>query len=527
MSLKIKDIFIGKTDAKNELIEYSDQEVQAFKSGFLMPDNVIAEDFFSGKRYYILGLKGTGKTALLRYLSICVEEQKDCYSSFILFKSDIKEDKRSELERIADIIKRSHDSSGGFKDFEQPWKLFLFQRIVKLCEDRNLQLFQNDSSWKDFKKLILTTFNLNKQSGSLFPKVTHGKVSIDVKYIKAEMDIDFNEGKKEVNREIDFDSLISDCESLFKHLTPLNVKLYLFIDEMELTLGTEAQYQRDIDLIRDLILSIDWLNRTSRSLNYPLYCVTGIRQEVLAATLSTGKEINKPISDFGISLRWQQFSGDDARHPLIKIIIKRLMYAEESLPKSERATERAIWDRYFVPEIDNKPIRKYILDQTWYRPRDIVRIMGIAQQQFPNEEFFSENVFSSINKNYSVESWTEEEEELRTKYSKNDIKGIKHLLMGLSIPFTYAEFVERADTLRNIYDSVNSVLMKYKIGDILAHLFRLGIIGNAENNAKRFSFRGDEDLLIEKPMMVHRALWNVLSITRKNKRQLRTLTPKP
>lgn len=523
MGLKLNDIFIGKTDAKNELIESSDQEIQAFKNGFLMPDNVIPDDFFSGKRYFITGLKGTGKTALLRFLSINVEEQLNSYSSFILFKSDIREDKRFELEKIADIINRGRDSLGGFKDFEQPWKLFLFQRIVKLCEDKGILLFQNDSNWKEFRKTILASFNLNKKEGSMFPKITHGKVSIDAKYIKAEMDMDFNSNIKDTPREIDFDSLINDCESLYKNLTPREEKLYLFIDEMELTLGTETQYQRDINLIRDLILAIDWLNRTSRSKGYQLYCITGIRQEVLAATQSTGKEINKPISDFGIALRWQQFSGDDAKHPLIKIIIKRLMYAEEGLPEKDRASESRIWDRYFPADIDRKPIRKYILDQTWYRPRDIVRLLGIAQQQFPNEQQFSESVFTAINKNYSVDSWTEQEEELRTKYSKNDIKGIKHLLMGLSTPFTYKELVSRSEELRGIYDSVDSVLNKYKLGDLLSHLFRLGIIGNSETNAMRFSFRGDEDLLIEKPMIIHRALRNVLSIKKKTKKELREI----
>ena len=521
MSLKIKDIFIGKTDAKNELIESSKEEILAFKSGFLMPDNVIPEDFFSGKRYYITGLKGTGKTALLRYLSLCVNERERCHSSFILFKSDIKEDKRTELDIIADIINRGQGSLGGFKDFEQPWMLFLFQRIVKFCEDRNLTLFQDDTHWRDFRKTVLASFKLNKKADSLFPKVTQGKVSIDAKYVKADLDLDFNNKNSEPLRQVDFNTLINDCESMFKALKPSGEKLYLFIDEMELSLGTEAQYQRDIDLIRDLVLAIDRLNRMSRSLKFPLYCITGIRQEVLAATQSTGKEVNKPISDFGVALRWQQFSDDDAKHPLIKIIIKRLMFAEESLPKDERASEETIWQRYFPDKIDGKAVLKYILDQTWYRPRDIVRILSIAQQQFPNEEMFTENVFSAINKNYSVESWTEQEEELRTKYSKNDIKGIKHILMGLSNPFTYSEVVSHSELLRDMYDNVNSVLLKYKIGDILSHMYRLGIIGNSEQKVKRFSFRGDEELLIEKPMMVHRALWNVLSITKKDNKQKR------
>lgn len=66
--LKLKDIFIGKTDAKNEFIENSASEKEVFLRSFLKPDNLVEDDFLQGKRYYITGLKGTGKTALMRYL---------------------------------------------------------------------------------------------------------------------------------------------------------------------------------------------------------------------------------------------------------------------------------------------------------------------------------------------------------------------------------------------------------------------------------------------------------------------------
>ena len=94
-TMYLKDIFVGNTDAKNELLRGDKKEIESFKSGFLMPDNVEIDHFISGRKFYVTGLKGTGKTALLRYLGICVQEKLKAETDFILFKSDIREEERA------------------------------------------------------------------------------------------------------------------------------------------------------------------------------------------------------------------------------------------------------------------------------------------------------------------------------------------------------------------------------------------------------------------------------------------------
>ncbi|OAV66457.1 hypothetical protein Barb6_02595 [Bacteroidales bacterium Barb6] len=53
-------------------------------------------------------------------------------------------------------------------------------------------------------------------------------------------------------------------------------------------------------------------------------------------------------------------------------------------------------EKYFTSSYQNKPIQEYILHQTWYRPRDIVKMLSIAQQQFPDETTFSHSVFDAM-----------------------------------------------------------------------------------------------------------------------------------
>ena len=64
-TLYFREIQFGKTDASNELIEVGNDY---YLSSFLEYERYRIEDFFEGKKYFILGRKGTGKTALLKYM---------------------------------------------------------------------------------------------------------------------------------------------------------------------------------------------------------------------------------------------------------------------------------------------------------------------------------------------------------------------------------------------------------------------------------------------------------------------------
>src|SRR5690606_16214865 len=154
---------------------------------------------------------------------------------------------------------------------------------------------------------------------------------------------------------------------------------------------------------------------------------------------------------------------------------------------------------------------EYILHRTWYRPRDIIRLLTIAQQQFPNEPSFSHAVFDAIAKEYSTQSWIEHAEELRAILSEQEIDGIKKLLTSITCPFTFHEFLTVCDNKKLLYSDVEALFSKRKPADILSLLYRVGLIGNTGTKV-RYSFRGDDELLLENNMKIHDPLWNYLSI---------------
>lgn len=128
---------------------------------------------------------------------------------------------------------------------------------------------------------------------------------------------------------------------------------------------------------------------------------------------------------------------------------------------------------------------------------------------------FSSNVLEGIGKEYSRQCWVEQTEELSSTYTKEEIGAIKKILSSLECPFTLIDITHKIDYIRTIYSDVNCLLSKYRIGDILSHLFKLGIVGNTGENM-RFSFRGDDELIIENSMTIHNSLWNYLSLQNKH-----------
>ncbi|MDM1549381.1 hypothetical protein HX096_16120 [Empedobacter falsenii] len=512
-TLQLKDIFVGKTDAKNEFIENSLDEQTKFIDSYLIPENISIDDFENGNKFYITGLKGTGKTALLRYLELSFNKESN--SSFILFKSEFSEDDKANFSKAAStFLTEKNENNEIEEDFLNVWEWFLHRHLVKYSLENKTLFFKDDKDWQKYVKCISAPKLGDESSGitKLIPKLKRGNVEIegDFEFIKSKLGIEFD-WENEKDKLVKFSSIVKQANELYKKLTPLDNKMYIFIDELELALGKTKQFQKDIKLIRDLIVAINNLNLISRKLKFPIYFITAIRSEVLTSIQSSGKEINKPILDFGISLKWQQSGGSSKTHPLIKIINKKIQSAERSIGIQKVSTDEEIWKKYFPDKINTIPSPEYILHRTWYRPRDIIRLLSIGQQQFPNETSFSHVVFDAIVKEYSTQSWIEHAEELRAILSEQEIDGVKKLLTSIKCPFTFLEFRKICDEKINLYSDVETLFKKHKPADILSILYRIGLIGNTGQKV-RYSFRGDDELVLENNMKIHDPLWNYLSI---------------
>lgn len=530
---KLEHLYIGKTDAKHEIL--NQKHVQRFKDTFLVPPNTsISKILDSQEIFFVSGYKGSGKTALLRYLSI-VAKERDWHTHFILFKSDITTQMKKTLGKLNitrdetesdddpqpsvsnvyhenDIFNRSN------KDFEAAWTWFFIDRIFHLVKQDRLSLFQYSTELSDIQKILSNVEYDPKtlKKGVNLPKLTHGNISLSLnlkEIVKADLsaDIEFPQEQKSIALSVISEILVT----LVKRLEAGTDRLVIFVDELEILPDIKKIQDRDIYLIRDLIVTSYKLNMIFQELEIPILIVTSVRTEVANHPKMKGKEINKYIKDFGTNLMWHRFERDDLiKHPLIQLIIRRVTLNGDRNELDDQE-ERSVWRDWFPDDIQGQINKSYILYQTWYRPRDIIRLLLLAVDQFPNSHAFTQKVFDGIRKDYSKECWEEIAEELSSIHGYEEIQFIVDILTGFKRVFTLFEFERR---FQEFTESRTVAFASFK--EFAELLYRVGIIGNMYYEGSRvrhrWRFRGDNDLITTNEkynIAVHQALHAAFSIT--------------
>lgn len=85
------------------------------------------------------------------------------------------------------------------------------------------------------------------------------------------------------------------------------------------------------------------------------------------------------------------------------------------------------------------------------------------------------------------------------------------MLRGIKRAFSIVELEERNKRTRELYGSVDNLLSKHKLADILEKLYELGIIGNTGEKV-RYAFRGDDGLILTNKIKIHDPLWNYFAV---------------
>lgn len=507
---QLKNIYLGSIDAKNELLNNSPEERQRFIEAFVPPPNLVVENYLSKDRYYILGLKGTGKTALLRYVAIKLEDEQDAFSSFVLFKTDIDEDfKKTFIKASRTSLTETNAEDLDGDEFEAVWRWLIYRKLIADIDLNSLHIFQNTSAYEKFRSIVKSPACDDERSGimKLIPNIRKGNIEIS-KDPKLGLDFDWDGTGK---TRISFTRLVKEADEKFRELLPDSGRLNIFFDELELNHFNSKQYQRDSKLIRDLIVSVEKINAIckSQSLNVCLYCA--IRSEVQNSVSALGKEINKPLTDFGSEIHWHRTDLDEKSQPLLYIIDQRL---RQAVPNKPGAAQVTVWQHFFPRLVKNRTPQEYILHHSWYRPRDVVRLLKAAQDQYPNETTFSYSVLNAIRKKYSTASWIEVTEELKTTYKADEIEAIKRLLYGFKKIFSLSELKKRIEDISGLYAEIPKLMQTHKPEKILSDLYRAGVVGNISTDGRyRFSFRGDDEILLEHKCVVHTALHAHLSVS--------------
>lgn len=509
--LQLKQLFFGKTDAYNELLECGPEQ---YERSFLKNDSYGIDEFLAGSKYYIYGDKGTGKTAFLKYLECILSASTENLVIPIRYKSefdlsDKKDLQKASVSNVQEEVADTEDLSEQ-KDCIVSWQVYLISRIVKgLNFQGEYRVFDNNKEYETLLKLIHCIYS--NESIRIVPKINKGCVNVNLSSlngISAALELEIGLEKKQ--KRVNYQKLSKKIIDLFGKLIldPSPNTVWILFDELELSVQSNKLYKRDIQLVRDLILAIERLNDLCRIKSYPIHIIASIRSEVINSVYTSGFEINKPIEDFGKEIRWYIRGGNYENSPLIAMILQKLKVCEENFKIYDG---QDLWAKYFPATINKMSSKEYILRYTWQRPRDIIRILNIAKENAGDSTYFTQEIFDASMRTYSQKSWNEISEGLSLIYDADDLKAIKKLLTNIGVPFTLNVLSDRLEKLGAIYDYVARFNTRHKLISVMEQLFNSGVIGNS-GQRMRFKFLKDEDLDPLGNMIIHVPLRNYFAV---------------
>lgn len=522
--LKVQDIYIGKPDAKDELLLQKSNE---FLESYVIPPNFSFNDIINNDKMFIYGNKGTGKTALLLYLESECQKYDDCTcTSFILFKSQYGNVQRLGLDKISRNIVKTIDVDNDIlqneQDFEYIWRWIFFKHIVEENENSNCGIFVDDENWTNFVATVNRILP-ERTSGKIFKFPSIVKIGMSyssetsgTQSIKPELTLDFNE-KENLKEYTQFVSLIDVAAKQFGKLTRTDIPFYIFVDELEAFYADDDILCRDLRMIRDLILTVKLFNDLFITYGFAkTKFICSIRTEIVNSVIQfvPPKEINKVISGFSWPLIWNYSNTNSYAHPIFEIWLRRIELSENRIGNKYHNTKE-IYDKWFCPNVDNMPTVTYVLNNTWNKPRDIVRFLNATKNtHHANRHMYTPGIFNSAINEYSDESLKELKEELNALYTPEEINVIFMCLTGFKPSFSYDELLER------VQKYFTNTFLKDKLNNVLSDLYRIGIIGNSSksSNLTRWEYKGNQGLVFDEDwnIIVHRALWKSLSLSEKH-----------
>lgn len=463
-----------------------------FRSTFVDPNSAALIRLSNRSNFIILGKKGSGKFTYCLHMS--EQLQREGYrTEFLSFNDEITADDVRDVVTVQHVdlkeLVLASNIFGGVSslyDFREIWKrrvVFSIHSIFESAGIRNALTgfvrgnFQNSSLIEGINRGLL-----------LARLITSGDAS-------AVADQVIPASRRDVPRVQDFNRVALEL------ITQYKPKLYFFFDELNLskTSVKDDEFDLRLALVRDIVKASTELNDFFVERGVDVHCVCSLRPEVRDALVRNDAEMSKLLDSCAVSLRWGGKVSD--RHPLIEIMQRKTVdaFAEVGVEKTPREIFPDLVTGMFGDT--SIPLSEYALNLTWFRPRDIVRLLKTYQSTNGNRGRFFDGDMHRFLKEYSRVSAVEALAELSVKYGSELLDEFRTRVK--------ARYYSDLDEL---YGEMQILSNRLDLDGFISDLFQSGVILNHDHIDGKpvfyASYREDDRLDPGLRIMIHRGLWD-------------------
>lgn len=435
----IYNVEFGTSDAETELI----RSPQIFDRAFFDPHNYI-DELVNGYKFIVSGRKGDGKSAYLAKLKRLADE------------GDYLETIGVSLERLNSKFfeKFTDQDLVGGKRYVPMWKCIILLELVKHLEIRGFQIQRAN--------YISLVDALNKMG------LLHGD-SVEETIIKLDAtDISINvQDWMTYGRRIEKEAVIRGANQIYGVLSEELKSAYLGHKKFRMVLDGLDDILRNkdfsIEIITGLLRASNEINNFFNKKALDFKVIILIRSDILDRCRDP--DISKIKIASGINLSWKPGSSN-YDSDLAKLILARFRMQDDMRTFCE------IWYSYFPREIDDKDSLAYMLENTLYKPRDMLMFFSLAKRMIgEGERTLSEYEFKLLLTQYSEEYFVIHMQDELTGFLPDEaIDELQPVISKIgSRRFTYSAFAKEIAQ----HKEFDGILPE----DVLKLLFERGYVG--------------------------------------------------
>lgn len=490
MAVQLKDIYFGRADGLQE------SEDEGFESLFYKGNQKYDLLCMDRNKFIISGRKGTGKTILAKYFECEMNKQgiptetltqRQFVLSTYLEKGNFDFDSKEQELFIEYTILRELSRIV----LSNRFKLVKFKNIIRvLFIVRSLRKLEKFTSER-FPAENFSKINYELCSGET-SEISNGltggssnNYSMSGKFMSSMQQSEKYAKNPYYNI---IDSLKSNLFYLMK-LLPINI-IFDDLDELDVKLDGNKE---TISLLIAFINVTNRLNIEMRRNNIAnSRIIILMRSDIIKVLNENSANLNKIVADSEIRLNWVKKSNGEKLHPLMEMIATKIRGSNSFFDgKSNEDVVAAL----FAYKVHGIQVMDYMLNNSFGRPRDIINMLNMIKNEYPNEEYFDADLFKNTMVEYSHKFIDELRNELSTHYEAEVIdEGFKIVKFINRKTFWLSDVVQ-------MFEQHQSRIKYFKTPEeFVDYAYEYGIIGNTwmntDANAKKrklYSWKYRED----------------------------------
>lgn len=349
MKPKYRDLYFGMSDSRNEVIENKETFMRSY-----VDLNDATDLILHGRKFLVLGPKGTGKSALAWYLE--ASEVNGTHLASVRDASSLP---------LAEVPRLQTGQAAGPERTVVAWKFILLCNYLELLlRDHKCSLRRNTEVIR-VSKLLRNFGFMGDASGRALIKASNTTVTVPIPKLG-------NMYKRESKPHLNIYNLIPYLET-WVSTAKAEKRHVLMVDGLDSIYLNDAQYDESLSSLVQAAYSLNQKLREQRATGS---VVLLLRNDVFSRISLSLPDSQKMRDDLSFDLDWRVLSGPGGvRAPLVKLANRKaaqvlgvdsvdvLSYFPDQIEVGRRGgAPRGI------------PTFQYLLNMTRHTPRDLLRL---------------------------------------------------------------------------------------------------------------------------------------------------------